>query len=363
MELTHRLWVLTFGHFGSAPEKLRDALNFLTPILPSLVSAEVANALTLGLSRRRSKTTFSMCEDAGRYMTKEMSNLRPPGEVAAMRLEAVKHGVFIIHRAVGHDQRMQSENDDLLEVRFPGIAGSDGLILQDRMRDITNKEMRELLNWASTLGQELGDIHVFEPLRLAAEDPGIFWSCVRHKLLSGWSAELQKGCNEAQKLRANVEKKSGCFDLDFPGLDRETMASIALMEVMQGMQHLPGGQQKGLQLRVIGNESEKGSVTGMQELERFLSMPRKEQAKLVEKLQEMNDKEKRREEKRKERGKPERDVQLIGQERCCWSCGNVEQAGRCLVRCRMCSGHLCSVPSCWSLSARVFRCKSNCSVY
>ena len=105
-----------------------------------------------------------------------------------MRAEAVKAGAFIIHRAVGEDGRMGSGNEDLLEVRWPGILGSRCLLFQDRFRDIKREEMKDLDSWASSLsllslsGQAASP---FEPMHLAAEDPGIFWSCVTYCCLAG----------------------------------------------------------------------------------------------------------------------------------------------------------------------------------
>ena len=86
VELTHLLWVLTCNHFGRAPVDLKKAMTFLEPLLGSLVSKQVVALVKDGLLRRRANTSFTMCHDAGRYMTKENSKMRPPGEVAAMTL-------------------------------------------------------------------------------------------------------------------------------------------------------------------------------------------------------------------------------------------------------------------------------------
>ena len=89
IELTHRLWVLSFNHFGSAGRDLQKAMDFLEPLLIGLVSRQVSTEVKKGLLNRRASTKFSMCHDAGRYMTKGNSRMRPPGEVAAMRLVCI----------------------------------------------------------------------------------------------------------------------------------------------------------------------------------------------------------------------------------------------------------------------------------
>lgn len=101
-------------------------------------------------------------------------------------------------------------------------------------------------------------------------------------------------------------------------------------------------------MSIIGNEREKGSVDAMNQLENFMKMPKHEREKMAEKAKAAEAKEEKRQAKRREQGKPDAKFELTGQERCCWSCGNVEQAGRQLCECRRCKGFLCPAPSCCS---------------
>ena len=356
VELTHRLWVLTFKHFGPSPAHLAEALEFLEPHLAKrpLVSADVGRAVKQGLLARRQATTFTMCQDAGRYMTKENSMMLPPGEVATKRLEVVKSGVFILHRAVGSDGRMQSENDDLLEARWPCISGRRCLVFQDRFRDITYEEMSGLESWANALSRLDGFVGNFDPLSLASDDPGMFWSSVRHKaIMAPWPEALRKGRDDAWKLRAKVEERTGSKNLDFPSSeDREAVALAALAEILQQFRQLPGGDVPGLEVNIIGNESEKGSIAAMTELEHFTKLPGPEREKILAKDKAMKEKVEKKRAQRREQGKPETSCQLTGQERCCWSCGNVEHTDRPLFQCQLCGGYLCSVPACCSLHPR-----------
>ena len=122
----------------------------------------------------------------------------------------------------------------------------------------------------------------------------------------------------------------------------------ALVEVLGLLPKLPG-HRSGLEVQIIGNEREKGSVAAMEKLESFMNLPKSKQEEIVAKDQEIKAKHEKKEAKRREKGRPEADFQLTGQERCCWSCGNVEQAGRQLCQCILCKGFLCSAPSCCSL--------------
>ncbi|CAE6970440.1 CIPK25 [Symbiodinium sp. CCMP2592] len=348
IELTHRLWVLSCSHFGSTSLDLQKAMDFLEPFLIGLVSKEVATEVKKGLLNRRASTKFSMCQDAGRYMTKENSRMRPAGEVAAMRVEAVKNGSFVLHRAVGQDGQM--ENDDLLEVRWPGIAGKRCMVFQDRLRDITHEEMLKLQAWAEALIALIPlKSSAFDPLSLAAEDPGMFWSCVRHALIKAWPEALRQGREEAWKLRAKVSDAAGSTDLEFPGQEREPVAMAALVQILEQIPKLPQ-HQSGLEVQIIGNQGEKGSVEAMNQMEAFMKLPKQEQEKIVAKESAMKAKHEQKQAKRLEQGKPGADCKLIGQERCCWSCGNVEEhPGRKLCQCAFCRGYLCSAPSCRSI--------------
>ena len=263
------------------------------------------------------------------------------------RVEAVKNGSFVLHRAVGQDG--QKENDDLLEVRWPGIAGKHCMVFQDRLRDITHEEMLKLQAWAEALTAMIPlKSSAFDPVSLAAEDPGMFWSCVRHALIQAWPEAFRQGREEAWKLRKKVEHSAGSMDLEFPGQEREPVAVAALVQVLEQIPKLPQ-HRSGIEIQIIGNEREKGSVEAMNQLEGFMKLPKHEQEKIVAKESAMKAKHENKKAKRLEKGKPEADYKLTGQERCCWSCGNVEEAGRPLSQCTFCKGYLCSAPSCRSL--------------
>ena len=141
---------------------------------------------------------------------------------------------------------------------------------------------------------------------------------------------------------------AGSMNLEFPGKEREQVAMAALTQVMKQLQRLPGGDKKGLEVNILANESEKGSIAAMEEMESFLKMPKTQQGKIAAQAEAIHAKELKRKEKRREQGKPDTNVQLTGQERCCWSCGNVlSDQGFC--ECKLCKAHLCSVPACWSV--------------
>lgn len=226
----------------------------------------------------------------------------------------MKNGSFVLHRAVGQDGQM--ENEDLLEVRWPGIFENRCIVFQDRLRDITLEEMMGRQSWDDALTALTGKSSSFDPQVLAAEDPGIFWSCVRHAIMTSWSPVLRQGREEGWKLRGKVQATAGSMDVEFPGQEREEVAMAALVEVLGLLPKLPG-HRSGLEVQIIGNEREKGSVAAMEKLESFMNLPKSKQEEIVAKDQEIKAKHEKKEAKRREKGRPAADFQLTGQERCC----------------------------------------------
>ena len=196
----------------------------------------------------------------------------------------MKNGSFVLHRAVGQDGQM--ENEDLLEVRWPGIFENRCIVFQDRLRDITLEEMMGRQSWDDALTALTGKSSSFDPQVLAAEDPGIFWSCVRHAIMTSWSPALRQGREEGWKLRGKVQATAGSMDVEFPGQEREEVAMAALVEVLGLLPKLPG-HRSGLEVQIIGNEREKGSVAAMEKLESFMNLPKSKQEEIVAKDQEI----------------------------------------------------------------------------
>lgn len=359
VEITHRMLVETFNHFGSAAEEVSKAVAFIRHILADgqAVNCSAIDAFASRLIARSGRTYFSMCVDAGRYMTREMTELRPPGEVAAKRVEALERGAFLIHRAVGRDMRMSDENDDLLEVRWVGLFDQRGYVFLDRFRDMTLDEAWALIAWGAALSRECGGEadgpdSLWSPLRLANEDPGIFWSCVRHNAMTGWPNALLEGRERSWRMRDRLAKEHDCCcDFEFPAEKRGLVATMALVEVQKQCDRMPGFK-KGMNIIIMGNASEKGNPNDgeyeqfMKMMEAMQGMPSNKREKILAQLEKEQDRENQKEKKRKEREEPRANMQLTGQSLCCWSCGNCEQAHRPLQQCPLCAGHLCLSYAC-----------------
>ncbi len=126
------------------------------------VNKSQLDALVKMFERRQNVTRFTFCVDCGRYMTGETTKQKGPGVIARKRVEAVKHGAYIMFRAV-------LDNSDLVETKFlavvekpyrPGQASSangndvDGFCFFDRSRDMTEFELMCLRRWSAAM---LGD--------------------------------------------------------------------------------------------------------------------------------------------------------------------------------------------------------------
>lgn len=237
VELPHRLLVSTFQHHGASPAGVLETAKFLKAeaLHKILVPPSLVHSFLVALSKRTGKTSLSMCVDRGRFMSLETTHMQPAGVVAAKRLEAVRQSAFAIFRAVGG-------NEDLIEVRWATIIDDDQVIYQDRFRDIPMAEMIGLRAWSEKL-QPAGGTPEFDPDLLAAADPGVFWSCVRHggPCLKDWTEDLRSGRDAAFKKRAEA-LKDACLacDPEFSADQCYDVALVADVMLRAALVDLPG---------------------------------------------------------------------------------------------------------------------------
>lgn len=225
VELPHRLLVSTFDRHDASPAGVIETAKFLKAeaLHKILVAPSTVHSFLLALSKRSGKTRLSMCMDKGRYMSLETTHLQPAGVIATKRLEAVQQGAFMIFRAVGG-------NEDLLEVRWAVIIEDDQIIYQDRFRDIPMAEMIGLRAWASKLNSLTPSSKAeFNPDLLAAADPGMFWSCIRHggPCLQDCTEEFRAGRDAAFQKRDESLRDAG-LDCD-PDFSKHQCYDVALV--------------------------------------------------------------------------------------------------------------------------------------
>eukprot|EP00929_Paragymnodinium_shiwhaense_P062257 TRINITY_DN31087_c0_g1_i1.p1 TRINITY_DN31087_c0_g1~~TRINITY_DN31087_c0_g1_i1.p1 ORF type:complete len:929 (+),score=102.33 TRINITY_DN31087_c0_g1_i1:323-2788(+) len=211
---------------------------------------------------------------------------------------------------------------------------------------MTPDESTGLHSWAERLERTANLEPLLQPATLAAEDPSMFWSCVRYGHMKNWCRELQEGRATAWEMRSKVSNKFNC-DPEFPGDDdsRHSVAIMSYHEVHSVVRRLPGYRQ-GTPIQIAGRAEERGRGPMAEHLEMIQRLQQLPESRREEALQQL-EKAKHQEDARQAR-QPPINTALIGQRLCCWSCGNCERenVANKLIQCPHCEGTLCPTPSC-----------------